>query len=37
MGNPVDLAGAALYLALKVSAFVCGAAIPVDGGPATTA
>jgi NAD(P)-dependent dehydrogenase (short-subunit alcohol dehydrogenase family) len=32
-----DLAGIALYLASKASAFVCGAVIPVDGGLATTA
>ena len=32
MGNPDDLAGIALYLASKASAFVCGAVIPVDGG-----
>jgi NAD(P)-dependent dehydrogenase (short-subunit alcohol dehydrogenase family) len=37
MGNPDDLAGIALYLASKASAFVCGAVIPVDGGLATTA
>jgi NAD(P)-dependent dehydrogenase (short-subunit alcohol dehydrogenase family) len=37
MGNPDDLAGIALYLASKASAFVCGAVIPVDGGFATTA
>ena len=37
MGNSDDLAGIALYLASKASAFVCGAVIPVDGGLATTA
>jgi NAD(P)-dependent dehydrogenase (short-subunit alcohol dehydrogenase family) len=37
MGNPDDMAGIALYLASKASAFVCGAVIPVDGGLATTA
>jgi len=36
MGNPDDMAGIALYLASKASAFVCGAVIPVDGGLATT-
>jgi NAD(P)-dependent dehydrogenase (short-subunit alcohol dehydrogenase family) len=37
MGNPDDMAGIALYLASRASAFVCGAVIPVDGGLATTA
>jgi NAD(P)-dependent dehydrogenase (short-subunit alcohol dehydrogenase family) len=36
-GQPSDMAGAALYLASKASAFLCGAVIPVDGGLATTA
>ncbi len=36
MGNPDDMAGIALYLASKASAFTCGAVIPVDGGLATT-
>lgn len=36
MGNPDDMAGIALYLASRASAFVCGAVIPVDGGLATT-
>lgn len=36
-GQPSDMAGVALYLASKASAFVCGAVIPVDGGLATTA
>ena len=36
MGNPDDMAGIALYLASKASAFVCGTVIPVDGGLATT-
>ena len=36
-GQPSDMAGIALYLAAKASAFVCGAVIPVDGGLATTA
>jgi len=35
-GQPSDMAGVALYLASKASAFVCGAVIPVDGGLATT-
>jgi NAD(P)-dependent dehydrogenase (short-subunit alcohol dehydrogenase family) len=37
MGNPDDMAGIALYLASRASAFLCGAVIPVDGGLATTA
>jgi len=37
MGNADDMAGIALYLASKASAFLCGAVIPVDGGLATTA
>ncbi|WP_249123057.1 MULTISPECIES: SDR family oxidoreductase [unclassified Bradyrhizobium] len=37
MGQPDDMAGIALYLASRASAFVCGAVIPVDGGLATTA
>ncbi len=36
-GNPDDMAGIALYLASRASAFVCGAVIPIDGGLATTA
>jgi NAD(P)-dependent dehydrogenase (short-subunit alcohol dehydrogenase family) len=36
-GAPSDIAGVALYLASKASAFVCGASISVDGGLATTA
>ena len=36
-GQPSDMAGIALYLASKASAFTCGAVIPVDGGYATTA
>jgi NAD(P)-dependent dehydrogenase (short-subunit alcohol dehydrogenase family) len=35
-GQPNDMAGVALYLASKASAYVCGAVIPVDGGLATT-
>lgn len=37
MGNPDDMAGIALYLASRASAFVCGAVIAVDGGLSTTA
>ncbi|MDR3466959.1 MAG: SDR family oxidoreductase [Xanthobacteraceae bacterium] len=37
MGNADDMAGIALYLASRASAFLCGAVIPVDGGLATTA
>lgn len=36
MGGPDDMAGIALYLASRASAFTCGAVIPVDGGLATT-
>lgn len=36
-GNPDDIAGVALYLGSRASAYVCGAVIPVDGGYATTA
>ncbi len=36
-GHPEDMAGIALYLSSKASAFTCGAVIPVDGGYATTA
>jgi len=36
-GQPSDMAGIALYLSSKASAFTCGAVIPVDGGYATTA
>lgn len=35
-GAPSDMAGVAIYLASKASAYVCGAVIPVDGGLATT-
>jgi len=31
-GEPIDLAGTAIFLASKASDFVTGAAIPVDGG-----
>jgi NAD(P)-dependent dehydrogenase (short-subunit alcohol dehydrogenase family) len=36
-GQPEDMAGVAIYLASKASAFVCGSVIAVDGGYATTA
>jgi NAD(P)-dependent dehydrogenase (short-subunit alcohol dehydrogenase family) len=36
VGQPADIAGAALYLGSRASAFLCGAVIPVDGGRATT-
>jgi NAD(P)-dependent dehydrogenase (short-subunit alcohol dehydrogenase family) len=36
VGRPADIAGAALYLGSRASAFLCGAVIPVDGGRATT-
>jgi len=35
IGRPDDMAGVAIYLASKASAFVTGAVIPVDGGIAT--
>ena len=31
-GEPADMAGVAIYLASKASAYVSGAVIPVDGG-----
>lgn len=36
VGRPEDMAGVALYLSSRASAFLCGAIIPVDGGYATT-
>lgn len=36
VGKPEDMAGLALYLGSKASAFLCGAVIPIDGGRATT-
>lgn len=36
VGRPEDIAGVALYLGSRASAFLCGAIIPVDGGRATT-
>ncbi len=35
-GRPEDMAGAALYLSSRASAFVCGTVLIVDGGYATT-
>lgn len=35
LANEVDMAGAAIYLASKASAYVTGAVLPVDGGTAT--
>jgi NAD(P)-dependent dehydrogenase (short-subunit alcohol dehydrogenase family) len=32
IGEPSDMAGAAIYLASRAGAFVNGAVIPVDGG-----
>jgi NAD(P)-dependent dehydrogenase (short-subunit alcohol dehydrogenase family) len=37
IGRPEDMAGAAIYLASRGSAYVTGAIIPVDGGIATVA
>jgi NAD(P)-dependent dehydrogenase (short-subunit alcohol dehydrogenase family) len=36
IGRPEDMAGIAIYLASRASAYVTGAIIPVDGGIATT-
>ncbi|MDH5672012.1 MAG: SDR family oxidoreductase [Myxococcales bacterium] len=36
IGEPEDMAGVAIYLASRASAYVTGAYIPVDGGIATT-
>jgi NAD(P)-dependent dehydrogenase (short-subunit alcohol dehydrogenase family) len=36
IGEPEDMAGVAIYLASRASAYVTGAVIPVDGGIATT-
>jgi NAD(P)-dependent dehydrogenase (short-subunit alcohol dehydrogenase family) len=36
IGEPEDMAGVALYLASRASAYVTGTVIPVDGGLATT-
>ena len=35
IGRPDDMAGVAIYLASKASAYVTGAVIPVDGGIST--
>jgi NAD(P)-dependent dehydrogenase (short-subunit alcohol dehydrogenase family) len=37
IGRPEDMAGAALYLASRGSAYVTGVILPVDGGIATVA
>jgi NAD(P)-dependent dehydrogenase (short-subunit alcohol dehydrogenase family) len=36
LGNPMDMAGAAIYLASKAGSYLTGAVVPVDGGMATT-
>lgn len=36
IGRPEDVAGAAIFLASRASAFITGAVIPVDGGISTT-
>ncbi|HEX3779828.1 MAG TPA: SDR family oxidoreductase [Pseudonocardiaceae bacterium] len=36
IGRPDDMAGAAVFLAARASAFITGAVLPVDGGIATT-
>ena len=36
MGSPEDIAGAALYLSSRASAFVCGQTLVVDGGQIST-
>jgi NAD(P)-dependent dehydrogenase (short-subunit alcohol dehydrogenase family) len=36
IGEPEDMAGVAIYLASRASAYVTGTVIPVDGGLATT-
>ena len=36
LGSPEDIAGAALYLSSRASAFVCGQTLVVDGGQIST-
>jgi NAD(P)-dependent dehydrogenase (short-subunit alcohol dehydrogenase family) len=36
LSNPLDMAGAAIYLASKAGSYLTGAVIPVDGGMAST-
>jgi NAD(P)-dependent dehydrogenase (short-subunit alcohol dehydrogenase family) len=36
IGEPEDMAGVAIYLAARASAYVTGVVIPVDGGISTT-
>ena len=35
IGEPEDVAGTAIYLASRASAYVTGAVLPVDGGSST--
>jgi NAD(P)-dependent dehydrogenase (short-subunit alcohol dehydrogenase family) len=36
IGEPEDMAGAAIFLASRASAWITGALLPVDGGLSTT-